>query len=80
MTKPAKSNYKNHQHVSCCLGAFLTNVTAAPPDPILGVTVAYNNDPSPLKVNVGVGAYRTQDGLPWVLPVVRKVLALYKID
>lgn len=67
MTKPAKR-------------AFLTNVTAAPPDPILGVTVAYNNDPSPLKVNVGVGAYRTQDGLPWVLPVVRKVEQKLALD
>ena len=24
------------------------------------VTVAYNNDPSPAKLNLGVGAYRTE--------------------
>jgi aspartate/tyrosine/aromatic aminotransferase len=24
------------------------------------VTVAYNKDPSPVKVNLGVGAYRTE--------------------
>lgn len=24
------------------------------------VTAAYNNDPSPVKVNLGVGAYRTE--------------------
>ena len=28
----------------------------------------YIDDPSPLKVTLGVGAYRTDDGNPWVLP------------
>ncbi|GKV06619.1 hypothetical protein SLEP1_g18492 [Rubroshorea leprosula] len=36
------------------------NVVQAPEDPILGVTVAYNKDPSPIKLNLGVGAYRTE--------------------
>ncbi|KAG0539497.1 hypothetical protein BDA96_03G327900 [Sorghum bicolor] len=44
----------------------------APEDPILGVTVAYNKDPSPVKVNLGVGAYRTEEGKPLVLNVVRR--------
>ncbi|OEL22456.1 Aspartate aminotransferase, cytoplasmic [Dichanthelium oligosanthes] len=44
----------------------------APEDPILGVTVAYNKDPSPAKVNLGVGAYRTEEGKPLVLNVVRR--------
>ncbi|CAD6236694.1 unnamed protein product [Miscanthus lutarioriparius] len=44
----------------------------APEDPILGVTVAYNKDPSPVKVNLGVGAYRTEEGKPLVLKVVRR--------
>ncbi|KAG6706074.1 hypothetical protein I3842_07G209200 [Carya illinoinensis] len=44
----------------------------APEDPILGVTVAYNKDPSPVKVNVGVGSYRTDEGKPLVLNVVRQ--------
>uniref|UniRef100_A0A0D6QXU4 Aspartate aminotransferase n=1 Tax=Araucaria cunninghamii TaxID=56994 RepID=A0A0D6QXU4_ARACU len=44
----------------------------APEDPILGVTVAYNKDPSPVKVNLGVGAYRTEEGKPLVLSVVRQ--------
>jgi aspartate aminotransferase len=34
--------------------------------------VAYNKDPSPLKVNLGVGAYRTEEGKPLVLDVVRR--------
>jgi len=29
------------------------------------VTVAYNKDPSPVKLNLGVGAYRTEVMLQW---------------
>ncbi|KAK6129735.1 hypothetical protein DH2020_036536 [Rehmannia glutinosa] len=36
------------------------------------VTVAYNKDPSPAKLNLGVGAYRTEEGKPLVLNVVRR--------
>ncbi|KAJ4842977.1 hypothetical protein Tsubulata_017447 [Turnera subulata] len=49
-----------------------SHVVRAPEDPILGVTVAYNKDPSPVKLNLGVGAYRTEEGKPLVLNVVRK--------
>ncbi|KAI3862270.1 hypothetical protein MKX03_037135 [Papaver bracteatum] len=48
------------------------HIVQAPEDPILGVTVAYNKDPSPIKLNLGVGAYRTEEGKPLVLNVVRK--------
>ncbi|XP_057873685.2 aspartate aminotransferase, cytoplasmic isozyme 1 [Cryptomeria japonica] len=47
-------------------------VEQAPEDPILGVTVAYNKDPSPVKLNLGVGAYRTEEGKPLILNVVRQ--------
>jgi len=43
-----------------------------PPDPILGVTVAFRNDPSPNKMNLGVGAYRDDAGQPFVLNCVRQ--------
>ncbi len=33
---------------------------------------AYNRDDFPDKVNVGVGAYRCDQGAPFVLPVVRE--------
>ncbi|KMT07991.1 hypothetical protein BVRB_6g144690 [Beta vulgaris subsp. vulgaris] len=36
------------------------------------VTGAYNKDPSHVKLNFGVGAYRTEEGKPLVLNVVRK--------
>ncbi|KAL5558814.1 hypothetical protein UlMin_035025 [Ulmus minor] len=48
------------------------HVVRGPEDPILGVTVAYNKDQSPVKLNLGVGAYRTEEGKPLVLNVVRR--------
>ncbi|XP_057957379.1 aspartate aminotransferase, cytoplasmic-like [Malania oleifera] len=48
------------------------HLVRAPEDPILGVTVAYNKDSSPVKLNLGVGAYRTEEGKPLVLNVVRR--------
>ncbi|KZV42002.1 Aspartate aminotransferase 3 [Dorcoceras hygrometricum] len=56
------------------------HVVQAPEDPILGVTVAYNKDPSPVKLNLGVGAYRTEEGKPLVLNVVRKAEQLLVKD
>lgn len=35
-----------------------------PPDAILGITDAFKKDPSPEKLNLGVGAYRTEVGRP----------------
>ena len=40
---------------------------------IFKLTAAYKEDPFPQKVNLGVGAYRDDNGKPWVLPVVQKV-------
>jgi aspartate aminotransferase len=56
-------------------GSVFANVTLAPPDPILGTTTAFNNDTDPRKVNLGVGAYRTEQGKPYVLDVVREAEA-----
>ena len=39
---------------------------------ILGLTRDFNNDTDPRKVSVGAGAYRGEDGKPWVLPSVRE--------
>ena len=47
----------------------------APADPILGVSEAFKADKSDLKLNLGVGAYRTEEIKPYVLDVVKKVLA-----
>ena len=54
----------------------LSGVPQAPPDPILGVTEAFKADSSDLKLNLGVGAYRTEEIKPYVLDVVKKVVYL----
>lgn len=43
-----------------------------PPDAILGVTEAFKSDTNPNKINLGVGAYRDDNGKPYVLPSVLK--------
>ena len=42
-----------------------------PPDAILGVTENFKKDSNPNKMNLGVGAYRDDQGKPFVLPSVR---------
>eukprot|EP01059_Diplonema_ambulator_P026844 TRINITY_DN442_c0_g2_i1.p1 TRINITY_DN442_c0_g2~~TRINITY_DN442_c0_g2_i1.p1 ORF type:complete len:905 (+),score=248.69 TRINITY_DN442_c0_g2_i1:67-2781(+) len=42
----------------------------APPDAIFGLASRYKSDPSPTKVDLVVGAYRTEEGLPYLLPSV----------
>lgn len=48
----------------------------APPDPILGVSEAFKADNDERKLNLGVGAYRTEELHPYVLNVVKKVAFL----
>ncbi len=48
-------------------------VPMAPPDPIIGVNVAFLADTDPKKVNLGVGAYRDDNAKPYIFNVVRKV-------
>ncbi|KDE05205.1 aspartate aminotransferase, variant [Microbotryum lychnidis-dioicae p1A1 Lamole] len=43
-----------------------------PPDAIFALTANYKADSFAQKVNLGIGAYRTNEGKPYVLPVVRK--------
>jgi len=44
----------------------------APKDPILGISDAFKADPDPIKMNLGVGAYRDDNGKPVVLDCVRE--------
>jgi hypothetical protein len=48
-------------------------VPQAPPDAIFNLTAQYKVDPNPEKINIGVGAFRTNELKPYVLPVVKKV-------
>ncbi len=43
----------------------------APPDPILGLTEAWREDPNPQKVNLGVGVYKDDGGRTPVLEAVK---------
>ena len=44
----------------------------APADPILGLTDAFNNDPNPAKINLGVGVYKDESGVTPIMDSVRK--------
>ncbi|KAF2236544.1 mitochondrial aspartate aminotransferas-like protein [Viridothelium virens] len=46
-------------------------VPQGPPDAILGITEAFKADGHPEKINLGVGAYRDDQGKPYVLPSVK---------
>lgn len=53
------------------------HIELAPPDPIIGLTEAFNQDPNPAKVNLGVGVYQDANGKVPVLKVVRAAEARY---
>ncbi|MEM8985855.1 MAG: amino acid aminotransferase [Pseudomonadota bacterium] len=46
-----------------------------PPDPILGLSKAFADDPSPDKIDLGVGVFRTVDGATPVMAAVRQAEA-----
>ena len=47
-------------------------LTSAPADPILGLNDAFKKEENPKKVLLGMGAYRDDDGKPYILPCVRR--------
>jgi len=51
--------------------SLFTDVTAAPADPILGLTEKFNADTDPRKVNLGVGVYQDETGKLPLLAAVR---------
>jgi len=61
-------------------GSFFSHVKMAPLDPILGTNIIFNKDPDNRKINLGIGAYRTDEGKPLVLNVVRKAERLLAQD
>ena len=65
------------------LAASQFSTTLAPLDTIFELTASYKADKDPKKINLGVGAYRDNQGNPWILPVVKKVfwaLAIKRIE
>ena len=51
-------------------------ITAAPADPILGLTDEFKNDTRPEKINLGVGIYKDESGNTPVLATVKKAEAI----
>ena len=52
--------------------SLFSNVEGAPPIEVFKLTRDFQADTHPQKVSLGVGAYRTEEGKPWILPVVKK--------
>jgi len=50
---------------------YLTFVKETLPDPILGLTVLFNKDKSPNKINLGVGVYKDNNGNSYTLDAVK---------
>lgn len=50
-----------------------SGVKLGPPIEVFALQKAYVEDNYEKKVNLSIGAFRTNEGKPWVLPVVRKV-------
>ena len=49
-----------------------SHVTAVPMDAILGMSVLYKADTDPKKVDLGVGAYRTEESKPYIFNVIKE--------
>ncbi|TNN36999.1 Aspartate aminotransferase, cytoplasmic [Liparis tanakae] len=60
--------------------SIFSEVPQAPPVAVFKLSADFREDGHPQKVNLGVGAYRTDECQPWVLPVVKKVERLIVED
>ncbi|CCD25007.1 aspartate transaminase AAT2 NDAI_0E01910 [Naumovozyma dairenensis CBS 421] len=47
------------------------NIEQLPPDALFGIKQRYSKDTRSHKVDLGIGAYRDNNGKPWVLPSVK---------
>ncbi|MGY8768933.1 MAG: amino acid aminotransferase [Pirellulales bacterium] len=52
--------------------AMFQQVPTAAPDPILGLSEAFRNDPNPEKINLSVGVFKDQSGITPVLKCVKQ--------
>ncbi|KAK0453991.1 aspartate aminotransferase [Desarmillaria tabescens] len=57
-------------------GEFWYGIPNVAEDEMFAMTATFKRDPFPEKVNLGAGAYRDEDGKPWVLPAVKKAHTL----
>jgi hypothetical protein len=52
--------------------SWYSKVTMAPLDPILGTSILFNKDTDSRKINLGIGAYRDDNGKPYPLNCIKK--------
>ncbi|KAK6463464.1 aspartate aminotransferase [Scheffersomyces coipomensis] len=52
--------------------SFFPTIKELPPDPLFGLKARYNADSRSDKVDLGIGAYRDNNGKPWILPAVKQ--------
>jgi len=57
---------------SSVASSYLAEIPMGAPDAILGIAENFKSCTDPNKVNVCVGAYRDENGKPWILPSVRE--------
>jgi len=69
--KARLSKLASHFRPSMSASVF-SDVPVAPPDALFDLVAAVKADSFPDKVDLSVGAYRTDEGKPWILPVVSK--------
>jgi len=86
-TIPTKPNLSARSAVDISLASattsasnYLSSIPLGPPDAILGIAADFRECTSPDKVNVCVGAYRDENGKPWVLPSVKEAESLMMKD
>lgn len=79
MSQPPSNRLNQiNQHLNTMTNAIsvFNEVPQAPPDAIFHLTAQYKADTDPKKINIGVGAFRTNELKPYVLPVVKKAEAI----
>merc|ERR1711934_90198 len=72
LTRAALPLQRNLLRSSVSAMSSWNDVPQAPLDPILGMSQRHAADTDPRKVNVSIGAYRTDEGKPLVLNCVKK--------
>ncbi|QLQ78099.1 hypothetical protein HG537_0A03460 [Torulaspora globosa] len=58
----------------------LNDIEQLPPDALFGIRQRLSQDSRAVKVDLGIGAYRDDNGKPWVLPSVRAAEKLIQQD
>merc|ERR1719225_1783612 len=61
-------DFMQSKEAPCTQASWFPNVEAAPPIEVFKLSRDFQADTNPKKVSLGVGAYRPDEGKPWILP------------